>query len=66
MEIIRHEDGSLTVPVAADRHADDDATEGADGDPVANAAPSTMTIRPGEGGYNEALAKWDIEQDPSR
>jgi hypothetical protein len=61
MDIIRHDDGSLTVPVEHDRHADDDKPEG-----DADADPGTMTLRPGEGGYNEALAKWDLQQDPSR
>ena len=60
MDIIRHDDGSLTVPVAPDRHANDDAAEG---DIVSDA--ETMTLRPGEGGYNEALAAWDQQQDPS-
>jgi hypothetical protein len=61
MEIIRHDDGSLTVPVAPDRHAADDAP---DGEPGTGA--KTMTLRPGEGGYEEALAQWDLSQDPSR
>ena len=28
--------------------------------------PSTMVIRPGEGGYAEALAEWDVQQNPDR
>ena len=59
MDIIRNDDGSLTVPVTPDRHADDEDTEVA---PVAE----TLTLRPGEGGYNETLAAWDHQQDPSR
>lgn len=59
MEIIRHDDGSLTVPVAPDRH--EEAPEGGGDLPV-----HTMTLRPGEGGYNEALAQWDLQQDPAR
>ncbi len=58
-EIIRHDDGSLTVPVAPDRH------DLESGDPAA-AAPSSMTLKPGEGGYDEALAEWDLQQDPDR
>ena len=58
MEIIRNDDGSLTVPVAPDRHADES--------PENSSAPETLTLRPGEGGYNEALAEWDQQQDPSR
>ena len=61
MEIIRHDDGSLTVPVAPERHAGDDDPEA----PV-DPGPTTMVIRPGEGGYNEALAEWDLQQDPDR
>jgi hypothetical protein len=56
MDIIRNDDGSLTVPVAPDRHAGDDGPTG----------PTTHTLRPGEGGYTEALAEWDLQQDPSR
>ena len=63
MDIIRHDDGSLTVPVTADRHAHDDDTEA---EAAVESDPTTMTLRPGEGGYNEALAKWDLQQDPSR
>lgn len=60
MEIVRHDDGSLTVPVARDRHADDDT------DAPADAGPTTMVLRPGEGGYTEALAEWDAQQNPDR
>jgi hypothetical protein len=59
MEIIRNDDGSLTVPVVPDRHADDEHAE-------AGSGPETLTLRPGEGGYNEALAEWDQQQDPDR
>jgi hypothetical protein len=61
MDIIRHDDGSLTVPVPPDRHAHDE-----DAGAEVDSSPETMTLRPGEGGYAEALAKWDLEQDPSR
>src|SRR4051812_37010162 len=60
MEIIRNDDGSLTVPVAHSRQADDDNSEETD------RGPETMTLHPGEGGYAEALAEWDLQQDPSR
>jgi len=59
MEIIRHDDGSLTVPVVADRHALDGEPEGA-----VDLGPTTKVLRPGEGGYNEALAEWDLQQHP--
>lgn len=61
MEIIRHEDGSLTVPVTPERETGDDDTDATD-EPVL----TEMVIRPGEGGYNEALAEWDLQQNPDR
>lgn len=59
MNIIRHDDGSLTVPLPVDRHAGDDGTDVED-------RPTSHVLRPGEGGYTEALAEWDHEQDPDR
>jgi hypothetical protein len=61
MDIIRHDDGSLTVPVVRDRHADDDTP-----DDEVDSSPKTMTLRPGEGGHTEALAQWDLQQNPDR
>jgi hypothetical protein len=60
MDIIRHPDGSLTVPVVPGRHDGDDLDE------LIVAEPGTRTLRPGEGGYTEALAEWDAEQHPDR
>jgi hypothetical protein len=60
MEIIRHEDGSLTVPVVPTRHANDDEDTEA---PVEQVS-TTMVLHPGEGGYSEALAEWDAQQNP--
>jgi hypothetical protein len=59
MSIIRNDDGSLTVPVEPGRHDHDD--DSADAPTV---EPGTMVIRPGQGGYVEALAEWDLEQNP--
>ena len=59
MSIIRHDDGSLTVPVVPGRHEEDGA-----GDAVTE--PGSMVIRPGQGGYIEALAGWESEQHPDR
>jgi hypothetical protein len=59
MEIIRHDDGSLTVPVAPTRHSGDE--DEADAPPPAE---TTMVLHPGEGGYSEALAEWDAQQNP--
>ena len=59
VSIIRNEDGSLTVPVAPGRHDEDAA-----GEPVTDSG--SMVIRPGEGGYIEALAEWESTQHPDR
>jgi len=61
MDIIRHDDGSLTVPVTPDRHAGDDDPDG-----LLAPGPTTMVLRPGEGGYSDALAEWDLQQHPDR
>ncbi len=58
MEIVRNEDGSLVVPVAPARQRD--------GDDLVEDAPTQRVLRPGEGGYDEALAEWDQQQNPDR
>jgi hypothetical protein len=60
MDIIRHDDGSLTVPVSPGRHDDDESTE------ETTIEPGSMVIRPGEGGYVEALAEFEQQQHPDR
>lgn len=61
-EIVRHDDGTLTVTVAPDRQpADEDGDDGAAG---GDAGPSVVTLSPGEGGYDEALAAWDLQHNP--
>jgi hypothetical protein len=68
MEIIRNDDGSLLVPIPEGRHHDDDdatVAPAAEGTEVV-AAPTTRLLHPGEGGYNEALAEWDLQQNPDR
>ncbi|MDP8953785.1 MAG: hypothetical protein M3N37_02485 [Actinomycetota bacterium] len=72
MEIVRNADGTLVVPVEQERRHDDDAS--VDASPVdaeddvtqAEAAPATRLLHPGEGGYDEALAEWDLQQNPDR
>jgi hypothetical protein len=68
MEIIRNPDGSLVVPIPEGRHHDsDDAVDAPTGDSVdVVAAPTTRLLHPGEGGYSEALAEWDLQQNPDR
>lgn len=68
MEIIRNPDGSLVVPIPEGRHHDADDTGDAPNDesvePVAQ--PTSRVLHPGEGGYSEALAEWDLQQNPDR
>jgi hypothetical protein len=71
VDIVRNADGTLLVPIEPERrHADDeaDAPQGAGQAETApvEAAPTTRLIHPGEGGYDEALAAWDLEQNPDR
>ncbi len=70
MEIIRNPDGTLVVPVEPERRHDaDDAESSAAGEGDAtqvDAAPTTRVLHPGEGGYDEALAEWDLQQNPDR
>ena len=67
MSIVRNADGTLIVPVEPERRrdADDETTE--DIDLTAEDAPTaTRVLHPGEGGYDEALAQWDLEQNGDR
>ena len=60
MDITRNDDGTLLVPVTPER-----AQVGADDDPEAveaDTGPTTRLLHPGEGGYDEALAEWDLQQ----
>lgn len=68
MEITRNADGSLVVPIPEGRHHDgDDAIDAVAGDGAeAIEVPTTRLLHPGEGGYNEALAEWDLQQNPDR
>jgi hypothetical protein len=70
MEIVRNPDGTLVVPVEPERHhAGDEEGEAGDAEaaPVAEAStPTTRLLHPGEGGYDEALSQWDLEQNPDR
>jgi hypothetical protein len=71
MEITRNADGTLVVPVVPERRHDSEdeveATKGSDGDDsAAHSDPTTRVLHPGEGGYDEALAEWDKQQNPDR
>ena len=70
MDIVRNADGTLLVHLPPERHHDTDAAADvtvavADAD-VTVAGPTTRLLHPGEGGYDEALAEWDLQQHPDR
>ena len=64
MQIIRNEDGTLVVPVIPGRHDLDEVTvdPGAEGAELVDTGPKTKVLHPGEGGYLEALAQWDLQE----
>ncbi|MCU1426499.1 MAG: hypothetical protein JWL83_499 [Actinomycetia bacterium] len=71
MDIVRNADGTLVVPVQQERrHETDDAADGSaagtEGEPTQSNAPANRVLHPGEGGYDEALAEWDLQQNPDR
>ena len=73
MDIVRNADGTLIVPVQHERqdvtedNADISSTNGAETE-VTRTDPQlkTRVLHPGEGGYDEALAEWDLQQNPDR
>ena len=70
MDIVRNADGTLVVPVEPERRHDadepgEDPPGGVDAE-AAPTAPETRLLHPGEGGYDEALAAWDAQQNPDR
>jgi hypothetical protein len=70
MTIVRNSDGTLVVPVAPQRRhnvdADTDASTPETENESNNVETGTRNLHPGEGGYDEALAEWDREQNPDR
>jgi hypothetical protein len=72
MSIVRNADGTLVVPIQPERsHAVDDPAGPAtsavqDQTTDSDDTPTTRILHPGEGGYDEALAEWDLEQNPDR
>jgi len=72
MDIVRNADGTLVVPVPEERHHESDDLAGAASDGTDTEAtktdpgPKTRLLHPGEGGYDEALAGWDLQQNPDR
>lgn len=71
MDIVRNDDGTLVVPIPPARHAEEEAdtppgADRADAAAATAATPATRVLHPGEGGYDEALAEWDLQQNPDR
>ena len=58
MDIVRNDDGTLVVPVDPPRQDE--------GDDAGDAPATTRVLHPGEGGYDAALAEWDLQQNPDR
>jgi hypothetical protein len=69
MDIVRNADGTLVVPVEPERRHSAADGEKAEADSEATQTePGSVTrlLHPGEGGYDEALAEWDLQQNPDR
>jgi hypothetical protein len=66
MEIVRNADGTLVVPVPPARRHDSVDDAAPDATEATVAAPETRVLHPGEGGYDEALVEWDVQQNPER
>jgi len=67
MNIVRNEDGTLTVPITPERQQETEAHDAAAaGEPAPEAGPRTRVLHPGEGGFDEALTEWDHQQNPDR
>jgi hypothetical protein len=65
MDIVRNTDGTLVVPVEPERQHHSDEDVDVETAPV-ESAQTTRLLHPGEGGYDEALTQWDLEQNPDR
>jgi hypothetical protein len=70
MDIVRNDDGTLVVPVPEsrnDRGEDTETSPPPDGHEVTtDPVSTTRVLHPGEGGYDEALTAWDLQQNPDR
>lgn len=71
MDIVRNADGSLIVPVPQERpRGGEDVSDTTSVGPAdakeGSIEPTTRLVHPGEGGYDEALAEWDQQQNPDR
>jgi len=67
MDIVRNGDGTLVAPMKPERRHDaEELADSAAAEPATEAPPMTRMLHPGEGGYDEALAEWDLQQNPDR
>jgi hypothetical protein len=69
MDIVRNADGTLVLPVQVQRHPSGDESDSSAVEAEETKTPvepETRLLHPGEGGYDEALAEWDLQQDPDR
>jgi hypothetical protein len=66
MDIVRNDDGTLVVPVQPERSHAAAEGDGSSDDTDQATQPTTRVLHPGEGGYDEALAEWDLQQNPDR
>jgi len=68
MSIVRNPDGTLIVPLLPERrHRGDVEAAAGEGEGESNEeVATTRLLHPGEGGYDEALTEWDLEQNPDR
>ncbi len=71
MDIVRNADGTLVVPVHPKRHSNGSESDSGSASPDAEETavslePETRILHPGEGGYDEALTEWDLQQNPDR
>ena len=62
MDIVRNADGTLVVPAQQEGEETNDSDDEARQSNMA----TTRVLHPGEGGYDEALAEWDLQQNPDR
>src|SRR5438128_5398821 len=61
MDIVRNADGTLVVP----EQQEGEETNDSDDEARQSNMATTRVLHPGEGGYDEALAEWDSQQDPA-
>lgn len=66
VDIVRNDDGTLVVAVAPERQHHDSDDESVLAEAGEEAGSTTRVVHPGEGGYDEALAAWDLQQNPDR